>query len=240
VCLLEAVAGPLAGEEQETAHVAGMRLVAIDGLCLDVPATAGNGAEFGCPGNDAGPGPFPQVRVVGFDDRYAMPRGERADLRPSAVLSREQPLERGRIRARHVEDLLPASRPCHHRDRAAADSERRSHQGQRSCSGLTLYGSLADPDHQGLTVVPAHAGTGRSGPDPDNDTHPTSVRPHAAWWSGAAARTGPGNRRLPACGVLGWSCPGRAGYASNQIECQIASSAGPVRARNRSTQLRRA
>jgi Insertion element 4 transposase N-terminal len=45
--LLEAVAGPLAGEEQETAYVAGMRLVAIDGMCLDVPATAENGAEFG-------------------------------------------------------------------------------------------------------------------------------------------------------------------------------------------------
>ena len=34
--LLEAVAGPLAGEEQDTAYVAGMRLVAIDGMCLDV------------------------------------------------------------------------------------------------------------------------------------------------------------------------------------------------------------
>ena len=54
--LLEAVAGPLAGEEQETACVAGMRLVAIDGMCLDVPATEENGAEFGYPGNDAGPG----------------------------------------------------------------------------------------------------------------------------------------------------------------------------------------
>ena len=66
--LLEAVAGPLAGEELETAWVAGMRLVAIDGMCLDVPATAGNGAEFGYPGNDAGPGPFPQVRVVGLGE----------------------------------------------------------------------------------------------------------------------------------------------------------------------------
>ena len=54
--LLEAVAGPLAGEEQETAYAAGMRLVAIDGMCLDVPATAENGAEFGYPGNDAGRG----------------------------------------------------------------------------------------------------------------------------------------------------------------------------------------
>jgi Insertion element 4 transposase N-terminal/Transposase DDE domain len=66
--LLEAVAGPLAGEEQDTAYVAGMRLVAIDGMCLDVPATDENGAEFGYPGNDAGPGPFPQVRVVGLGE----------------------------------------------------------------------------------------------------------------------------------------------------------------------------
>ncbi len=62
--LLAAVAGPLAGEEQDTAYVAGMRLVAIDGMCLDVPPTQENGAEFGYPGNDACPGPFPQVRVV--------------------------------------------------------------------------------------------------------------------------------------------------------------------------------
>ena len=66
--LLEAVAGPLAGEEQETAWVAGMRLTALDGLCLDVPATEENGAEFGYPGNGAGPGPFPQVRVVGLGE----------------------------------------------------------------------------------------------------------------------------------------------------------------------------
>ncbi len=51
--LLAAVAGPLAGEEQDTAYVAGMRLVAIDGMCLDVPPTQENGAEFGYPGNDA-------------------------------------------------------------------------------------------------------------------------------------------------------------------------------------------
>jgi hypothetical protein len=32
---LDAVAGPLAGEEQERAFVSGMRLVAVDGMCLD-------------------------------------------------------------------------------------------------------------------------------------------------------------------------------------------------------------
>jgi Insertion element 4 transposase N-terminal len=87
--LLEAVAGPLAGEEQQTAYVAGMRLVAIDGMCLDVPATEENGAEFGYPGNDAGPGPFPQVRVVGVGEC-----GTRAVLGAelSPLAAGEQPL----------------------------------------------------------------------------------------------------------------------------------------------------
>ena len=41
--LMEAVAGPLAGEEQERAFVAGMRRVAIDGMCLDLPDTGRTG-----------------------------------------------------------------------------------------------------------------------------------------------------------------------------------------------------
>jgi hypothetical protein len=66
--LLEAVAGPLAGEEQERAFAAGMRLAAVDGMCLDVADTAENAAEFGYPGNDGGRGPFPQIRVVGLGE----------------------------------------------------------------------------------------------------------------------------------------------------------------------------
>ncbi len=105
--LLEAVAGPLAGEEQETARVAGMRLVAIDGLCLDVPATAGNGAEFGYPGNDAGPGPFPQVRVVGLGEC-----GTRAILGAelSPLAAGEQPLARKLLPRLSRGDLLLADR----------------------------------------------------------------------------------------------------------------------------------
>ena len=45
-----------------------MRLVAVDGMCLDLPDTPENGAEFGYPGNDAGRGPFPQIRVVGLGE----------------------------------------------------------------------------------------------------------------------------------------------------------------------------
>ena len=86
---MEAVAGPLAGEEQERAFVAGMRLTAIDGMCLDVPPTQENGTEFGYPGNDAGPGPFPQVRVVGLGEC-----GTRAVLGAelSPLATGEQPL----------------------------------------------------------------------------------------------------------------------------------------------------
>src|SRR5512135_2812572 len=105
--LQDAVAGPLAGEEQDIAYVAGMRLTAIDGMCLDVPPTRENGAEFGYPGNDAGPGPFPQVRVVGLGEC-----GTRAVL--GAALSPlaigEQPLARQLLGKLAPGDLLLADR----------------------------------------------------------------------------------------------------------------------------------
>jgi hypothetical protein len=66
--LLEETAGPLAGQDQQSAFVSGMRLVAVDGMCLDLPDNAENGAEFGYPGNDGGRGPFPQIRVVGLGE----------------------------------------------------------------------------------------------------------------------------------------------------------------------------
>ena len=52
--LLEETAGPLAGEETGPALVSGMRLAAIDGMCLDLPDTGENAAEFGYPGNGQG------------------------------------------------------------------------------------------------------------------------------------------------------------------------------------------
>ena len=58
--LLERVAGPLAGQDDGWAFVAGLRLVAVDGLTVDVPDSAVNAAEFGRPSGGA----FPQVRVV--------------------------------------------------------------------------------------------------------------------------------------------------------------------------------
>src|ERR1035441_5448225 len=66
--LMEEVAGPLAGQDQERAFVSGMRLVAVDGMCLDLPDTDENAAEFGYPGNEGGRGPFPQIRVVGLGE----------------------------------------------------------------------------------------------------------------------------------------------------------------------------
>jgi hypothetical protein len=53
---LEERAGPLAGQEQQGAFCSGMRLVAIDLMCLDLPDTEENAAEFGYPGNEAARG----------------------------------------------------------------------------------------------------------------------------------------------------------------------------------------
>jgi len=44
--------------------LAGLRLTAIDGSTLDVPNSPENRAEFDGPSNDAGPGAFPQVRLL--------------------------------------------------------------------------------------------------------------------------------------------------------------------------------
>ena len=105
--LLEETAGPLAGEDQRSAFVAGMRLVAVDGMCLDLPDNAENGAEFGYPGNDGGRGPFPQIRVVGLGEC-----GTRAVLgaATSPLATGEQPLARQLLPRLRPGDLLLADR----------------------------------------------------------------------------------------------------------------------------------
>ena len=50
--LFERVARPLAGPETPGCWLAGRRLVAIDGTCLDVADTPANDAFFGRPGGD--------------------------------------------------------------------------------------------------------------------------------------------------------------------------------------------
>jgi hypothetical protein len=63
--LFERVARPLAGPETPGCWLAGRRLVAIDGTCLDVADTAANDALFGRPGVMKGErAAFPQARVV--------------------------------------------------------------------------------------------------------------------------------------------------------------------------------
>jgi hypothetical protein len=105
--LLEQTAGPLAGQEQQAAFVSGMRLVAADGMCLDLPGTPENGAEFGYPGNGAGRGPFPQVRVVGLGEC-----GTRAVLGAelSPLATGEQDLTRRLLGRLAPGDLLLADR----------------------------------------------------------------------------------------------------------------------------------
>jgi hypothetical protein len=116
--LREQVAGPLAGQESGSAFVSGMRLVAVEGMCLDAPDTPENGEEFGYPGNDERRGPFPQIRLVGFGEC-----GTRAVLGAacSALASGEQALTRQLLGKLGRGDLLVAERnfpvawPAHRR-----------------------------------------------------------------------------------------------------------------------------
>jgi hypothetical protein len=105
--LLEETAGPLAGPEQPSAFVAGMRLVAIDGMCLDLPDNEENGTEFGYPSNEGGRGPFPQIRVVGLGEC-----GTRSVLgaATSGLATGEQPLTRQLLGKLAPGDLLLADR----------------------------------------------------------------------------------------------------------------------------------
>jgi hypothetical protein len=63
--LFERVAAPLAGRDATGCWLAGRRLVAIDGTCLDLPDTPANDSHFGRPGVMKGErSAFPQARVV--------------------------------------------------------------------------------------------------------------------------------------------------------------------------------
>jgi hypothetical protein len=67
--LFEQAAVPLATPATIGAWLGRWRLMAIDGVTLDVPDTADNAAAFGRPGSRTGQGgAFPQVRVVGLGE----------------------------------------------------------------------------------------------------------------------------------------------------------------------------
>jgi hypothetical protein len=66
--LFEQAAQPLATERTQGAWYRGLRVLAVDGTCLDVADTPANAAAFGRPGTGRGQGvgAFPQVRLVGL------------------------------------------------------------------------------------------------------------------------------------------------------------------------------
>jgi hypothetical protein len=66
--LFAAVVSPLAGEQTRGAFYRGLRVMSLDGTCLDVADTAANARAFGRPGSSRRPGggAFPQLRVVGL------------------------------------------------------------------------------------------------------------------------------------------------------------------------------
>ncbi|HEX4110393.1 MAG TPA: IS4 family transposase [Solirubrobacteraceae bacterium] len=68
--LFEQVAVPLASTTTLGAFYGEMRLVSIDGTCVDVPDTTANVERFGRPGSGrgSGQGAFPQVRLLGLGE----------------------------------------------------------------------------------------------------------------------------------------------------------------------------
>jgi hypothetical protein len=68
--LFGAVASPLATEATRGAFYRGLRLMSLDGTCLDVPDTPANDQAFGRPGSSRreGGGAFPQLRVVALSE----------------------------------------------------------------------------------------------------------------------------------------------------------------------------
>ena len=66
--LFERVARPIAQPGTRGAWFHGWRVMAVDGVVLDVADTAGNLQEFGKSGSGRSESPFPQVRVVGLGE----------------------------------------------------------------------------------------------------------------------------------------------------------------------------
>jgi hypothetical protein len=66
--LFHRIAAPMARPGTRGAWCHGLRVMAIDGLVLDVAATPDNDKEFGHSGNDTTLSPFPQVRLVALGE----------------------------------------------------------------------------------------------------------------------------------------------------------------------------
>jgi hypothetical protein len=56
-----------------------------------------------------------------------------------------------------------------------ADTECLGYRSQSGGCGLALHRAGADPDDQRATVLAAHGGAGRPGPDPDSYAHSPSL-----------------------------------------------------------------
>jgi hypothetical protein len=104
--LFERVAVPLAGRGTAGAWLGGRRLMAVDGVQIDVPDTPANAAEFGVPSGGTRR-PFPQVRVVGLGEcaTHAI-----VAARVSGIHTGERELAEGLLEAVEEDMLVIADR----------------------------------------------------------------------------------------------------------------------------------
>ena len=108
--LFTRIAVPMARAGTRGSWFRGLRVMAIDGLVLDVPDTPDNDEEFGRSGNATAPSPFPQVRLVAVgecgthgivDAVFGRGRGRGEDPGRAA----DRPVRRGHGGARRPELL---------------------------------------------------------------------------------------------------------------------------------------
>jgi hypothetical protein len=107
--LFDAVATPLAAPSTTGAFYRGLRLMSLDGTCVDVADTPANAAAFGRPGTGRGQGvgAFPQLRLVGLAEcgTHAL-----VDVAVGASTVGETTLARGVLRSLRPGMLVLADR----------------------------------------------------------------------------------------------------------------------------------
>ncbi|MDQ2884452.1 MAG: IS4 family transposase [Actinomycetota bacterium] len=183
--LFERIAVPMARAGTRGAWCAGLRVMAIDGLVLDVPDTPDNDEAFGRSGNATAPSPFPQVRLVALGEcgTHAV-----VDAEFGPVTTGEQTLSVALITRFTAGMLVLADRNFYSYQ---AWQQARSSGAEllwRVSANLTLpvLAWLPDGSYRSLVINPKIRGRRARHSSPPQPPVPTSTRPRP-WWSGSSS-----------------------------------------------------